>query len=402
MISKEEFLRKIKTEIFPSLLKSEKERSKSLLKFSLYLSLTIFVTVTAFALFYKSNAAQTGTFWILLIDLANKIYDDNITQAVTLCIVLFFFLSLLKVVNDDHNYKEKQYKKFLKKLLNYLGCYLTDLKAVRQSLFPNISFPNNDNKSKEAVEEEEEIIENLPPSLIKENSIRSVLEHSCLFGDFKNFFFTDLTIAMSEEATFSATEFELEKNDGKSVFDGICLIFPANTHINGYTLLFNTKFPPKVKPLQKLKSVPFLKNYQIFSDNPMTARLLLTRALADKLSAIKKCFKDERIDIAFLPNHVILAIHTKRTLFAPFSLFKKATNLKHYEKCYDEIKCIYDFAQILNDNNLQKETTFTYNKQLYKEIAANRRSFGRTTFIFAVLSILVLMLLFAILYILIG
>ena len=212
----------------------------------------------------------------------------------------------------------------------------------------------------------------------------SLLRHTCLFPKFDYERYDDCFSGTFENTQFSVAELKLWVNGGKSdysVFSGVCIDIPMKLPTSGYTLLFNSSFPKRIGPLQRitLEDVSFGKNYQVYSDNQIDARVLLTPAFMEKLNNMRRCFHNKNIDVAFFGNHAVFVIHTAANLFESYSLFRKVTNTRTYEKFYDEIAAIHDMISVLSINNESMPKTVTFNKGLYEQITAakeNHVAFG--------------------------
>jgi len=320
MISKEAFLNKIKAEVFPALIQAEQDRKKALRQWVI----THGVVPAVFLVFVVLGFHQIMPFSI-----------GAIAPVVYIVFVLVFFGALAWSQSFIRDQKDKLAPLFLR----FLGNLTPDAGTITKPL----------------------------------------LTHSCLFGKFTDMKYDDSISGTFDNTQFSAMELDLSipYNKGRlTVFKGICIDIPMKTHISGYTLLYNTQIPKRVPVLQpvKLEDISISGQYQIFSDNQLEARVLLTPLFIERLNNLKKCFNNKRIDVAFFGDHALFAIHTNQNLFEPFSLFKKTTNLEAYARYYDEIKSIYDLTKILYINNEMFPGDFSFNKKLYKQISTVKKS----------------------------
>ena len=329
MISKQDFINKIKTKVFPELLLTEKERKDTLWK-GIFVSVFSLLFYFFYLLFIPEEANQSE-----IMDKSGKLLG--------FLLVIIFVCGFPMVI--WHDFISKQKKSFSPIFLKFL----------------------------ENLKDSQDIIN------------KSLLHHTCLFSEFDSSTYDDCISGSLKKADFSIAETKLvykagtnKKNILKTsiiVFRGICIAIPMKIPVSGYTLLFNTKFPQKFPILNKisLEDTTFKKNYQVFSDNQIDARVLLTPAFMERLNALKKCFRNKRIDVSFFGNHAVFAIHTNQDLFESYSLFRTVTNIKTYEKFYDEIKSIHDLIDILNINNASLPTGLTFNAKLYKQISAIKK-----------------------------
>lgn len=317
MISKEEFIRKVKAEVFPKLLATEQERKKLLWIGIPWIVVALFLLVYVFI---KRPSTEIGFQFVAII-----------------------FVGCLGISQRIWcRFLRKQKQNFLPTFLKFLG----------------------------NLEDKQTTID------------ESLLKHSCLFYGFSDIEYKDCLSGTFDNTHFSLAETELRFRSRRgyhTIFEGICIDIPMKLPVSGYTLLYNTKIPHNIPVLQKitLKDATF-SNYQIFSNNPVNTKMLLTPAFMEKLKNLKKCFNNEPIDVSFFGNHAFFAIYTKQDLFESYSMFRKVTDTKTYEKFYDDIRTIYDMIQILNINNQSLTATAdcTYDKTLYQKITSSAEKAG--------------------------
>lgn len=343
MISKQDFIYKVKTEVFPKLVLTERDRKKTLYKGCCW------ILIASVIAFFSRNLFLNG----------EKEGLDETLRKITITLIVGC-LGYAGYIWDI--FISRQKKKFSPIFLRFLG----DLKNRQKTIG------------------------------------RELLRHTCLFSEFDNLNYDDRISGSFKDTLFSVSEVTLKRKGPKNdttVFKGICIDIPMKIPVSGYTLLFNTKIPQKVPILEKisLEDITFRKNYQAYSDNQIDARVLLTPIFMDRLNGLKKCFQNKRVDVSFFGNHAIFAIHTSRNLFESYSLFRPVTNIKTYEKFYDEIKAIYDMVNVLHINNKSLPTGLAFNKELYQQISSIKRKRNETSLIlFFLLFFVLVFLIFAI------
>ena len=318
MISKQAFIYKIKTEVFPDLIQTEKGR-----KIALFIGSCWIASGLLFAYFFRGMILEVGS-------------RNSGDRAKGYFTIVFFLCSIGALVWN--RYVKKQKKKFSPIFLRFLG----DLK-------------NSQN-----------IIDRL------------LLRYSCLFSEFDSVCNDDCISGVFNDTEFSIIETKLTIGSGKNrhtVFSGVCIDIPMKASVSGYTLLFNTKIPQRFPVLEKitLEDVSFGKNYQIYSNNQIDARVLLTPAFMERLNELKKCFQNNRVDVSFFGNHALFVIHTHKNLFESYSIFRPVTRIKTYTKFYDEIKVIHDMMEILHLNNKSLPAEAFFNRALYEQISSKKQ-----------------------------
>lgn len=95
----------------------------------------------------------------------------------------------------------------------------------------------------------------------------------------------------------------------------------------------------KLKHTQ-LEDVVFNKNYDVYTDNEIEARYLITPSFMERLNNIKLSFKAENIHCAFYENNLLIGISTKQDLFSLFSLSKPIDEPKQFFYMFEEILSI--------------------------------------------------------------
>ncbi len=311
MISKEKFIQKVQTEVFPQLLSTEKARKKALLIGVIWIFIALFLLIFINLIFNDEN---------------NGLLKESEGYA-----VLFIFVG----IEVWHNFLRKEKKVFSPIFLSFLGQLENKQTAIKETL----------------------------------------LKHTCLFNRFDYIEYDDCISGIFENTLFSVAEIKLNVvrgNKSSVIFKGVCIDIPMNLPVSGYTLLYNTKLPQPKSVLKKitLEDVSFGKKYQIYSDNQIDARVLLTPAFMEKLNNLQRCFRNKRIDVSFFGNHAVFVIHTRQNLFESYPLFRKLTNTKTYEKFYDEIKAIYDMIKILSINNKSVPVGCSFKQDLYQKISS--------------------------------
>ena len=312
MISKKLFIERVQAEVFPQLLGTEHARRRTLLIGGLWVVAGLLLLIFA------------------LNNISDMLRDEELAKAfatlITVCIVI--------ACHVWHSFVLKQKEKFSPIFLSFLG----------------------------QLENQQNVIN------------KSLLKYTCLFPHFDYIKYDDCFSGIFENTQFSVAEIKLYVAGGKRdqcVSKGVCIDVPMKLPVSGYTLLYNKKIPQKTTVLQKitLEDVSFSKNYQIYSNNQIDARVLLTPVFMEKLNHLKRCFANKRIDVSFFGDHAVFVIRTWENLFESYSIFRKVTSVKTYEKFYDEIKAIYDMIKVLAINNKAMPKGCTFDPNLYRQIS---------------------------------
>lgn len=128
------------------------------------------------------------------------------------------------------------------------------------------------------------------------------------------------------------------------IFKGVIVTLQMNKNFTGHTLVKPDSLTKSVDVSglrhTTLEDVKFEKQYDVFTNDEVEARYLLTPTFMERLTGVKNVFKAKKISCAFYQNNFILALDTRRDLFKLGSLFKKAGDTKQFFQMYEEIESI--------------------------------------------------------------
>ncbi len=140
-----------------------------------------------------------------------------------------------------------------------------------------------------------------------------------------------------------------EKGSGKNrssytYFKGAFIVLEMNKKFKGHTIikpdkLIKTPPSPELK-LTTLEDVTFEKKYDVFTDDEIEARYLITTSFMDRLNELKVAFSAKETYCAFYGGNLIIAFGGIKNLFTVFSLFKRADDSKQYTQMFEEFLSI--------------------------------------------------------------
>ena len=99
----------------------------------------------------------------------------------------------------------------------------------------------------------------------------------------------------------------------------------------------------------KLEDVKFDKLFNVFSDDEIEARYLITTTFMERLLNLKTTFKSKNVKCAFINNQVFFALSTKKNLFEFGNLFKPLNNIENIE-FFREFFSILDLIEYFKFN----------------------------------------------------
>ena len=99
----------------------------------------------------------------------------------------------------------------------------------------------------------------------------------------------------------------------------------------------------------KLEDIEFNKLFNVFSDDEIEARYLITTAFMERLLNLKTTFKSKNVKCAFINKQVFFALSTKKNLFEFGNLFKPLNNIENIE-FFREFFSILDLIEYFKFN----------------------------------------------------
>ena len=135
---------------------------------------------------------------------------------------------------------------------------------------------------------------------------------------------------------------------------GIIFYAGMNKNFTGQTLVVADKGwlnkLVRYKNLQRvgLESPEFEKAYEVYSDNQIEARYLLTAVMLEYMTELKKSFP--KIEFSFFENHLLIKIETKKNMFECTSFFRSVINKPRVEKIFTELYLLFSVIETLRLN----------------------------------------------------
>ncbi len=102
-----------------------------------------------------------------------------------------------------------------------------------------------------------------------------------------------------------------------------------------------------------LEDTNFEKNFYVECDNPVEARYILTPAFMERLNELKTVFASKNIWVEIENNQVTFAIQTNNDLYEVGDLYTPATDLKKFDKFFNEIMAI---TEVIDHFKLNEKT----------------------------------------------
>ncbi len=190
-----------------------------------------------------------------------------------------------------------------------------------------------------------------------------LLEYSHIFPNFKynsgdDFFYgtyKDVGITIAEEKL--QKEIYVNKRRKKvDVFKGICVLLDMNKPFEGRTVVLKDSGMlnvfKKISGLQRvqLEDLLFEKIFEVYSDNQIEARYLLTTAFMERVLKLRDLFGGKSIQFSFFKDKLLFCIPTSQDMFEPCSFFKSAVNKPKVDLVFDQFYTVFSIIDILKLN----------------------------------------------------
>ncbi len=190
-----------------------------------------------------------------------------------------------------------------------------------------------------------------------------LLEYSHIFKGFTinqgdDFFvgtYNDVGITIAEEKL--QKEIYVNKHRRKvTIFKGICVLLDMNKPFEGRTVALKDggmlNVLKRVSGLQRvhLEDMVFEKIFEVFSDNQIEARYLLTTAFMERVLKLRDLFGGKSIQFSFFKDKLLFAIPTKQDMFETCSFFKTAINKPQIDLVFEQFYMVFSIINLLKLN----------------------------------------------------
>lgn len=193
----------------------------------------------------------------------------------------------------------------------------------------------------------------------------AVLKQSDLFGaysrnvgdDYFSGVYEDVKITVAEEKLLDIKKDFRNFDIKKEVFGGVCILFEMNKNFKGRTVVLKDRGAignamNKVKGLQnvKLEDSRFEKVFEVYSDDQIEARYLLTTAFMERMLKLRDLYEGKSIQFSFNDNTLLLAIPTKQNMFEANSFFGSNADKKRVDLVFEQFYTIFSIVKLLKLN----------------------------------------------------
>ena len=139
-----------------------------------------------------------------------------------------------------------------------------------------------------------------------------------------------------------------------NVFDGIVIEYFFKNRQKFPTEIIikdNGLFAPKGYEKVLLEDTEFNKMFNVYSNNQVECRFILTTGFMEKIKALKILFNAKNIALSFIGRRLFIAIDIGKDSFNIAKLYKRTNNKKLIEKMYNQFNFILKIADLLQFTN---------------------------------------------------
>ena len=168
--------------------------------------------------------------------------------------------------------------------------------------------------------------------------------------------YDDVFVGIHNDVKYGILEGEFSRvvntRKGKSnerVFNGVVIKLKMNKNFSGNTVIDQSKFAQIFQYVgfdksgltkTSLEDVEFNKMYEVYTDDEVEARYLITPSFMQRLKAMKVAFNANKVRCSFYKNYLLVGLFTSKDLFSICSLFKPIDDPKQFFAMYEEIVSI--------------------------------------------------------------
>lgn len=169
--------------------------------------------------------------------------------------------------------------------------------------------------------------------------------------------FDDIFIGNYKGVHFKIIEADLKYESGsgknrsvRTILYGIILKIEANSTNSSHTIIRpDSLIKGTIKNLKRteLEDVIFEKKFDVYTNDEVEARVVITAAFMERLNNIGKVFKAYSTSCAFLNNAVYVALDTRKDMFEIFDFNKPIDGAEFFARMFEELLSIYKLIDYL-------------------------------------------------------
>lgn len=174
-----------------------------------------------------------------------------------------------------------------------------------------------------------------------------ILKETSVIPNYSSSKVDDCFIGSYKDVKFDIVESEYSIGSGKGshfVFKGVIIKLAMNKNFISHTVIKPNTLLHLVSSSNlhrtNFEDIEFEKKYDVYTNDDVDARYLITPSFMKRLNNIKVCFKADEVSCAFYKHNLYIALATDKDLFSICSLEKPIDAEKQYFTMLDEVMSI--------------------------------------------------------------
>ncbi len=174
-----------------------------------------------------------------------------------------------------------------------------------------------------------------------------IFSDACVVPQFTSEEYDDIFRGSYKDVKIEIIEPEYDVGSGKNrrtVFNGVIIKLDMNKSFTSHTVIKPNSLmhlsPSSKLHRTELEDVEFNKKFDVYTNDEVDARYLITPTFMERLKNMKTAFRANNVSCAFYGKLLIVALPTNQDLFSICSLIKPIDDRTQYFQMYEEIVSI--------------------------------------------------------------
>lgn len=184
------------------------------------------------------------------------------------------------------------------------------------------------------------------------------IEESKLVGNFTKMKHDDYFAGTYKNLGVIISEMKLIRGSGKNqseIFSGIFVKLEMNKKFNGHTIIvennpvkgfFAKTFEGEMGKVE-LEDVEFEKEFDVYSQDQVEARYLITTSFIERFKNLKKTYNSSDVRASFLNNYVTISIPCNKDMFCLADVRKPVVDTGAIQQLFNEFVAVLSLIDLL-------------------------------------------------------
>jgi hypothetical protein len=188
------------------------------------------------------------------------------------------------------------------------------------------------------------------------------LQSSGIIPKHDNSYTEDYVKGIHKDVTIEFTEAKMTETRGSgkrrrtvTVFKGMFILLSMNKNFKGQTIvkrdsgMIGNWFTDKFNKLEnvRLEDPVFEKQFQVYSNDQIEARYLLTTSFMERVLDLSRRFGDQGVQFSFYNNKLLLMVSSQKNWFETSSIFVPATFVNDINDIILQMRTLFKIIEVL-------------------------------------------------------